>query len=277
MIDNDIDNTLQGLMEGEANLNIDGQKVRRLREKNKLTQLYLATVVGVTTDTISRWENKRYPSVKRENALKLAEALEVSLEELIELPPEEEVEFAQIQEQPAAAPQELASTGRRPLLWALALALIIVSCFMGWRHFGAAKSATFSAIRFLPGHVLVGQPFPVLVEIESDQAKPTTLMLREALPENCTPLSAIPPFTAQDNQGKRIKWINKIDSSKRASVVYLVQADKDATLGENLRFEGNLVIGRRGGYEPKVLGAQTAEVSTFHWADVNRVQRIDDY
>ena len=61
---------------------IDGSKVRSLREAKGLTQLYIATVVGVTTDTISRWENKRYPSIKEENALKLAESLEVSLDEM---------------------------------------------------------------------------------------------------------------------------------------------------------------------------------------------------
>ena len=63
---------------------IDGSKVRSLRESKGLTQLYISTVVGVTTDTISRWENKRYPSIKEENALKLADALEVSLEQILE-------------------------------------------------------------------------------------------------------------------------------------------------------------------------------------------------
>ena len=58
---------------------IDGDKVRSLREAKGLTQLYIATVVGVTTDTISRWENKRYPSVKEENARKLAEASSSSM------------------------------------------------------------------------------------------------------------------------------------------------------------------------------------------------------
>src|SRR5210317_924311 len=68
---------------------IDGSKVRSLRESKGLTQLYIATVVEVTTDTISRWENKRYPSIKEENALKLAEALEVTLDEILDEAPEE--------------------------------------------------------------------------------------------------------------------------------------------------------------------------------------------
>ena len=48
---------------------IDGSKVRAIREAKGLTQLYVATAVEVTTDTVSRWENKRYPSVKKENGI----------------------------------------------------------------------------------------------------------------------------------------------------------------------------------------------------------------
>ena len=33
---------------------VDGTKLRTIREGKKLTQLYVASVVGVTTDTISR-------------------------------------------------------------------------------------------------------------------------------------------------------------------------------------------------------------------------------
>ena len=62
---------------------IDGSKTKYLRESKKLTQLYLSTVVGVTTDTISRWENRHYQSIKLENAEKLAQALEVPFEEIL--------------------------------------------------------------------------------------------------------------------------------------------------------------------------------------------------
>ena len=65
-------------------IKIDGGKIKRLREQQGLTQLYLATAVQVTTDTISRWENRRYPSIKKENGLKLAEALNVELQEILE-------------------------------------------------------------------------------------------------------------------------------------------------------------------------------------------------
>jgi DNA-binding transcriptional regulator YiaG len=56
------DNTYPGAM---VMVKIDGSKVKQLREQNGLTQLYVATAVQVTTDTISRWENKRYPTIKK--------------------------------------------------------------------------------------------------------------------------------------------------------------------------------------------------------------------
>ncbi len=66
-----------------AMIKIDGARARHLRESQGLTQLYIATAVGVTTDTISRWENGRYSNIKRDNGVRLAEALEVSLEEIL--------------------------------------------------------------------------------------------------------------------------------------------------------------------------------------------------
>ena len=63
---------------------LNAKAVRRIREDKKLTQLYVAKVVGVTTDTISRWENNRYPTMKTSNALRLAEALEVPLKDILQ-------------------------------------------------------------------------------------------------------------------------------------------------------------------------------------------------
>ena len=76
--------TEQNYPAGPAMVKIDGTRVRAIREQKGLTQLYVATVVEVTTDTVSRWENKRYPTIKKENGLKLAEALEVELSEILD-------------------------------------------------------------------------------------------------------------------------------------------------------------------------------------------------
>ncbi len=66
-----------------AMIRISGPKIRSLRENQELTQLYLATAVEVTTETISRWERTDAPNIKKENGLKLAAALEVELDEIL--------------------------------------------------------------------------------------------------------------------------------------------------------------------------------------------------
>src|SRR5512133_587005 len=71
------------LMDFLPTICLDGAAIRRIREEKRLTQLYVAKVVGVTTDTISRWENNRYPTVRRENLYKLGEALDVPYAQLI--------------------------------------------------------------------------------------------------------------------------------------------------------------------------------------------------
>src|SRR5512138_2808817 len=64
-------------------LRLHGDVIRQLRESRGLTQLYVAEVVGVTVDTVSRWENNRTSTVKRDNAQALARALEVELDDIL--------------------------------------------------------------------------------------------------------------------------------------------------------------------------------------------------
>ncbi|HSH14379.1 MAG TPA: helix-turn-helix transcriptional regulator, partial [Desulfurivibrionaceae bacterium] len=121
---------------GPPMVRIDGAKARRIRENKGLTQLYVATVVQVTTDTISRWENRRYPTIKKENAEKLAEALGVELPALLdEL---ETVEGEAGVSAPEAAPLEAEvsipsrMTSIRPLgRWIGALVLLLTGTGLG--------------------------------------------------------------------------------------------------------------------------------------------------
>jgi transcriptional regulator with XRE-family HTH domain len=273
-------------MEFDPPFNIDGDKLRKLREKNKVTQLYLATVVGVTTETISRWENRRYPTIKKENALKLAEALQVSLDELLDTqeetqPSAETVYFEEpapdqppIVTQPEAKPTQPKPTRLLPrILLPLCLGLALLS----WLFLFKVPSSTLTATRYLPDHVLAGQVFPVLIEVVADTTNPATLMLRESLPEQCLPLAAAPPFIGQNEDAHFIKWIGKVEASGRNRFAYLARVSEDTEPGRRLSFAGNLIIGRQGGDEPKVAGTQVTEVALFHWADKNRDNRIDDY
>jgi transcriptional regulator with XRE-family HTH domain len=63
-----------------------GQKLSELRRRAGLTQEGLARAAGVGTDAVRKWERgKRTPSF--EMATKLAEALDVSLDELAGIGP----------------------------------------------------------------------------------------------------------------------------------------------------------------------------------------------
>ena len=63
---------------------VNGDEVRHIRETKALTQLYVAEGVGVSVDTVSRWENNRTQAVRRDNAAALAQALEVPLAEILQ-------------------------------------------------------------------------------------------------------------------------------------------------------------------------------------------------
>jgi len=107
---------------------IDGAKVKEFREKQGLTQLYMATAVGVTTETISRWENRRYPSIKGDNAEKLAEALGVTVADILENRSEETTPVAPEDPSPSSSPVKppLSPKLKRHLSVILLVALVVV-------------------------------------------------------------------------------------------------------------------------------------------------------
>ena len=61
---------------------VTGAVIKELREKNKMTQLQLAEILGVSDKTVSKWEtDKGYPDITLLEPI--AEAFRVSLTELI--------------------------------------------------------------------------------------------------------------------------------------------------------------------------------------------------
>lgn len=273
-------------MEFDPTFNIDGDKIRKLREKNKVTQLYLATVVGVTTETISRWENRRYPTIKKENALKLAEALQVPLDELIDKQDEIQPAAKTINFEKSASDQppiftHPEATPSRPwptqLLPLILLPICLGLAFLFWQFFFKAQDPRFAATRYLPDHVMAGQIFPVLIEVTASKTNSATLLLRESLPEQCLPIAGAPSFIGHNEDAHLIKWIDRVEARGRKRFAYLAKANGDMEPGRRLSFSGNLIIGKQGDDEPKVAGDQATEVALFHWADKNRDNRIDDY
>jgi transcriptional regulator with XRE-family HTH domain len=248
---------------------LDGAAVRRIREEKKLTQLYVAKVVGVTTDTISRWENNRYPSIKRENAVRLAEALEVAVEEVLQggtgecLVPE---------------PEPTLPARRRPA-WMPYLSLLLVAAAAGGYFFLRGQQpeplATILAERTLAGFAAPGSVIPVLVEME---APPETrgFILREHFPAGWKLVEATPPPSSLDNEEGSARWIVK-PGDTRKRIAYLLRVDEAATVGTQAAFSGDVVANPDGRSHPVAIGGVgTVTVAVVQWADLNGDGVIDD-
>lgn len=295
---------------GVPMVNIDGAAIRRIREEKGLTQLYVATVVGVTTDTISRWENRRYPNIKKENALKLAEALETPLAEIIdhgqtppptEPPPSQDPEPSGQEEGPAplsaseaVAPEtpptpelhgpqnipalKLFRLASRPVIIMLSgltlLALIGIGLFVLLTE-KKEDETQVTSYRVLPTHATPGIPFPVLIDVSASASKPFSLILKETLPPNCIPAQGKPQFVAQAGSPPVLKWIDKL-TGEHAVYSYLVRIKPEAKMGTRLKFTGGVTVRSDNNPSIPVTGPDNIEASPFHWADDNNDGHIDD-
>jgi transcriptional regulator with XRE-family HTH domain len=256
---------------GIAMARIDGEAIRRLRETRGLTQLYVATAVGVTTDTISRWENRRYPSIKKENAIKLAETLEVPLASILE---NEAPEAAAEEETGAAPPLPRPHRGRYAVLAGLALALLLAGG-LGWWYYAGTPSPRAEAIRILPLHAPPGQSFPVVIQVAAENEDSSALILKESLPPGCIPLEGEPAFTSVDQKERVLKWIGKT-GQKPVSFAYLAKVPRQTPLGKELEFVGTVTLRQGRGATIGIAGSRLLTVAPFHWADTNSDGKIDD-
>lgn len=259
---------------------IDGEKIRHLREVQGLTQLYLATSVGVTTDTISRWENKRYPTIKKENALKLAEALEVSIDEIIDSEKSIEQAEPKIAPQPEAVPAPLSTPPPdRNLILKISLVTLVLLTVIAVVAFfflsSKQEAVSISASRLLPPHTPQGHTFPVLIQIQNDSAKPLSIIVKELFPASCKVVAGIPAFTTKNNQKHLIKWINQA-SDGQTTLAYLLRVDQIADPEQNLAFSGEVTHGKGKGIANAIKGDHAVMIQEFHWADTNADNNIDD-
>lgn len=245
---------------------IDGSTIRRTREAKRLTQLYVASVVGVTTDTISRWENNRYPSVKRDNAEKLAQALEVSLEEILrrEEPPEEPS---------AELPTPEPPPPRRRFRLAVIL-LLVGATVLSIVLFRGASSG-LRAERTLPPYCAPGQILPVQVRVERPEEGGSGFILKERIPAGWRFVSANPPVTGEAGE-REIKWLVP-PGAGTMTFSYTLLSPREIPFKAAVDFGGEVVRSDGGitSREP-VAGAARVTVGGIHWADVNGDGRIDD-
>ncbi len=244
---------------------LDGTVVRRTRERKKLTQLYVAKVVGVTTDTISRWENNRYPSIKKENALLLAEALEVDLADILRQPEPE-----------APIPPEATPPNLKPglILFLAVLILLLGGSYLFYLS-RENPAPVLMAARVLPEYAAPGGILPVRVRLE---AGPETrgFILREHFPPGWKLVEASPPPSSLNNEEGTARWIVK-PGEHRPLIAYLIRVAGEAELGQRVTFQGEVVANPDGRHAPTpVSGMKEIDIFPFLWADLNGDQRIDD-
>lgn len=244
---------------------LDAAEVKRIREGQQLTQFYVSKVVGVTTDTISRWENNRYPTIRRENALKLAEALDVQLGDLLLKPVEEPAE------------EKLSVQKKSPISWLITLVLVLVALLVLFSLLGKSPSlpASVTSERILPDFAGPGSSIPVQIRM-TYREKSEGIILREYFPKGWKIVQANPPASSLDNVNGVARWIIKAGDD-RDRVVYLIQVDPAAQLNSEERFQGEIVASRKGNQSAvPIQGESKITVAPVHWVDANGDKRIDD-
>ena len=257
-----------------GSVNINGTKIKLLREENNLTQLYLATIVGVTTDTISRWENKKYPSIKYENAEKLAEALNVPLDDILEheeTVPQTEATI------PPGMPIEKEQRGRNKfkgmLIGGISVLVLVTAAYMVIKP--TQNVATFvSASRYMPPHVAPNVPFPVIVHLDADGHVDAPLLVRETL-EGKASAYKIEPSGVKKDFGKNPRWIGHLTEGK-ADFLYMVLPDKTLQQGDTLQISGDCLSGKTEKKGSKIQGPAKVPIKPLHWADTNGDYIITD-
>jgi transcriptional regulator with XRE-family HTH domain len=268
---------------GPAMVKIDGSRIRAIREEKGLTQLYVATAVEVTTDTVSRWENKRYPTIKKENGLKLAEALEVELSEILDstetsIPlADEGITAADPAEPPSPTAAEI--KGLESLAWyrkpghLSILIIILVLAATGWfalRHLPPEPPASRIEVRrIVSPHFIAGRPLPVFLQITNPSELEISIILKEDLPPG-TAVGGSFPLSSGSHNGT-IKWLTKISGSS----LFYYTITTDESHNGSLTFSGTIQDGHS--KEPiEINGHNNSAPGLHHWADIDGDNRISD-
>ncbi|PIE57765.1 MAG: hypothetical protein CSA33_06880 [Desulfobulbus propionicus] len=282
-----------------SSVHINGSAIRTFREGKGLTQLYLATVVGVTTDTISRWENRKYPSIKLENAEKLALALEVELEQLLDKQEQHEptntetgakvVAFSSREqgerEEKFHAPPLHAKQRTEPfslffrkfrrISWFLVPFLLLILLLL-WLNLTSedTASASITVTRTVPPHTAPNLRFPVIIKVQGQVGQQTPILLREevlgqAVAESLTGSSRNHQFATSP------RWVGTLDNGKTA-FLYMVTPHPDIEMGDIIRFSGQCIAGDMKGRGEDIKGQTISTIAPYHWADTDRDNTITD-
>ncbi|WP_163336801.1 helix-turn-helix transcriptional regulator [Desulfopila sp. IMCC35008] len=259
-------------------IRIDGDRVKKLREQKGLTQLYVATAVQVTTDTISRWENKRYPTIKKENGIRLAEALEVELQDIVDTQPDIATK-ADEHNQTTKTDNKESQPYKRTFRWknfifltgsALFLAIAGVLAFF---YLTPQIGDRLSADRILPSHCIPGQPFPVTIEINGSNGQQISLIVKEQIPENIAIHATQPQAPPVGNSAKNsLRWIGRI--SRDSQYIYIASITDDTR--KITLFSGTFAVSTDKGKTLPITGSDQIITGSHHWADIDKDNIIND-
>lgn len=248
-------------------VSIDGLSVRKIREEKRLTQLYVAKVVGVTTDTVSRWENNRYPTIRRDNALNLAEALEVDVEDILKK-----------ESEPEPLIEEMGSVQRHPwlkkglLICGLCFLLIVVYFFTRPQ---LPTTPLLSARRIIPAFAAPGSNILIKVEIDSEK-KLKGMILKERFPVGWQLIESIPVASSVDGQASGARWIFR-NPEQHVTLYYLVRVAEDSDSDVDTHIIGEVIANPDGQHSSIVIeNGVSMSVKPLHWADTNGNAIIDD-
>ncbi|MDD2465731.1 MAG: helix-turn-helix domain-containing protein, partial [Desulfobulbus sp.] len=261
-------------MNNSGSVDINGDKIRMVREQKGLTQLYLATVVGVTTDTISRWENRRYPSIKVENAQKLAEALEIPLEELLDADSDPSAPAPlvdSIDSSKANRPEKksffFSLIVTRTRLWLLLLMVLALLGSAVGLYLWVNQSG-LQARRIMPKQTAPNLPFPVLIEISGPMESHSSLLVRDEIAGEVEAFGAMEGGKPKQF-GKNPRWIGRLENGK-AAFLYLVTPEKKAKTEESITFSGDIITREGQLIGDKIGGRSEIQLSPYHWADTDQ-------
>ncbi|MGB3224607.1 MAG: hypothetical protein WBB23_17525, partial [Desulforhopalus sp.] len=216
--------------------------------------------------------------IKKDNGLKLAEALNVQLEEILEAPEEEQTESSpcHVQSTNSQLPDidvKHASVGltKKHFLITLFLGIFLVVCFItAWYFFYTPSYSSFSATRIIPPHSISGQPFPIIIEISGAPDKAIALIIKETIPENGTVHATSPTVTVGGLKNNQIKWLKKVENA----AVYAYVVSVSGKNKEAVKFSGTAAI--RGDSETSIEGGDTIVINEHHWADTDADNVISD-
>jgi transcriptional regulator with XRE-family HTH domain len=250
---------------GVAMVRISGEKLRFLREQQELTQLYVATAVEVTTETISRWERAGTPNIKKENGQKLAMALQVELDDLladvVPVPDEKQKERPPVK-------QNLKKS-KVPLFLVLSIG-VASAFFFFFRPHPSEQNANLYSLRTMPSHAVPGQIFPVRIQIGKPGDESASYLVKESVPEGCEVVAVFPKATVQN--GQLLKWINREGGSSYFTYAARIMGGEQ----RKVRFSGTLKVGQSTTGEIPIQGNDSIQLLTYHWADRDKDNSISD-